>query len=123
MTIPGCELIREDWTTQVTSRELTFFSNLPCFTTNHNHFEPSQDIIRTNVLIIFSLIQNVTCRVQTRFYYSHIKKNALPENCPAPGGHVFQPTGTIFELIQDIIGTCVLTKFYKDWTINVPSKV
>ncbi|KAH3716535.1 hypothetical protein DPMN_059259 [Dreissena polymorpha] len=47
---------------------------------------------------------NVASRVLTRFYYSHIKKNA-----PPPGGHVFQPTGIIFELVQDIIGINLLT--------------
>ncbi|KAH3860812.1 hypothetical protein DPMN_023736 [Dreissena polymorpha] len=41
---------------------------------------------------------------------------------PRPhGGHVFQPTGTIFEVIQDTIGTNVLTKFHDDRTINVAS--
>ncbi|KAH3893696.1 hypothetical protein DPMN_017846 [Dreissena polymorpha] len=43
------------------------------------------------------------------------RKTATP-----PGGHVFQPTGTIFELVQDIIGTHVLTKF-QDWTKIVTS--
>ncbi|KAH3882234.1 hypothetical protein DPMN_006168 [Dreissena polymorpha] len=38
-------------------------------------------------------------------------------------GHVFQPTGTIFELIQGIIGTNLLTKFHEDQTINVASRV
>ncbi|KAH3786309.1 hypothetical protein DPMN_164415 [Dreissena polymorpha] len=54
-------------------------------------------------------------------------------------GHVFQPTGTIFELVQDImgthllskknsppidiIGTNILTKFHDDRTINVASRV
>ncbi|KAH3769007.1 hypothetical protein DPMN_170253 [Dreissena polymorpha] len=48
------------------------------------------------------------------------RKNALP-----PGGHVFQPTGIIFELVQDtcIIGMNLLTKFHEDWTINVASSV
>ncbi|KAH3750421.1 hypothetical protein DPMN_184943 [Dreissena polymorpha] len=40
-----------------------------------------------------------------------------------PGGHVFQPTGIIFELVQDINGMNLLTKFYKDRTINVASRV
>ncbi|KAH3797761.1 hypothetical protein DPMN_151347 [Dreissena polymorpha] len=31
------------------------------------------------------------------------------EKCHTPGGHVFQPTGTIFPLNQDIIGTNLLT--------------
>ncbi|KAH3885139.1 hypothetical protein DPMN_009129 [Dreissena polymorpha] len=33
-------------------------------------------------------------------------------------GHVFQPTGPIFKLIQDFIGTNLLTKFHEDRTIN-----
>ncbi|KAH3846795.1 hypothetical protein DPMN_089102 [Dreissena polymorpha] len=70
------------------------------------------------------------------------------KNAPHPGGHVFQPTGTIlelspdifrtninvtsrvltrpelfFELIQDIIKTNVLTKFHADWTINLTFRV
>ncbi|KAH3861112.1 hypothetical protein DPMN_024040 [Dreissena polymorpha] len=40
-----------------------------------------------------------------------------------PGGHVFQPTGIIFELVQDIIEMNLLTKFHEDWTINVASRV
>ena len=41
--------------------------------------------------------------------YRHIRKNA-----PPPGAHVFEPTGTIFELAQDIILTNLLTKFHDD---------
>ncbi|KAH3894111.1 hypothetical protein DPMN_018269 [Dreissena polymorpha] len=52
---------------------------------------------------------NVASRVLTRFYYSHIRKNA-----PPLGSHVFQANVTIFELIQGIIGTNLLTKFYDD---------
>ncbi|KAH3837858.1 hypothetical protein DPMN_111260 [Dreissena polymorpha] len=39
------------------------------------------------------------------------------------GSHVFQPTDIIFELVQDIIGMNLLTKFYEDRTINVASRV
>ncbi|KAH3884351.1 hypothetical protein DPMN_008329 [Dreissena polymorpha] len=39
------------------------------------------------------------------------------------GGHVFQQTYTIFELVQDIIGTNLLTKFHEDPTINVAATV
>ncbi|KAH3834679.1 hypothetical protein DPMN_108012 [Dreissena polymorpha] len=39
------------------------------------------------------------------------------------GGNVFQQTRTIFELVQDIIGTNLLTKFHEDPTINVASTV
>ncbi|KAH3882370.1 hypothetical protein DPMN_006306 [Dreissena polymorpha] len=99
-------------------------------------FEIIQDIIGMNLLPI-----NVASRVLTRFYYSHIKKNAPPlgshtnllnkfhedwtinEKCPAPGGHVVKATKTIFELIQDIIGTNLLTKFNDDRKINVTSRV
>ncbi|KAH3726468.1 hypothetical protein DPMN_052335 [Dreissena polymorpha] len=45
------------------------------------------------------------------------------KNAPLPDGHVFQPTGIIFELVQDIIGMNLLTKFHEDWTINVASRV
>ncbi|KAH3736441.1 hypothetical protein DPMN_043004 [Dreissena polymorpha] len=64
------------------------------------------------------------------------------EKCPAPGGHVFKGTKTIFKLIQDIIGTNLLSKkiapppwlpyitgmnllteFHEDRTINVASRV
>ncbi|KAH3709922.1 hypothetical protein DPMN_069388 [Dreissena polymorpha] len=33
---------------------------------------------------------------------------------PPPGAHVFEPTGTIFELAQDIILTNPVTKFHDD---------
>ncbi|KAH3789442.1 hypothetical protein DPMN_167622 [Dreissena polymorpha] len=76
----------------------------------------AQNIIGTN--IVTKLYEdrkiNVTSRVLTIFYYSNISKNDQP-----PGSHVFQPIVTIFELIQDIIETCILAKFYEDWDINV----
>ena len=84
-------------------------------------FELVQDFIGTHVPTKFyeDWTKNVTSRVLTRFYYySHIRKTATPS-----GSHVFQPTGTIFELVQDIIETHVLTKFHEDWTINVTSRV
>ena len=37
--------------------------------------------------------------------------------------HVFQQTGTIFELIQDIIRSNVLTKFHEVWKINITFRV
>ncbi|KAH3846013.1 hypothetical protein DPMN_088309 [Dreissena polymorpha] len=43
---------------------------------------------------------------------------------PRPrGGHVFKPTGIIFELVQDIIGMNLLTEFHEDRTIHVASRV
>ncbi|KAH3889344.1 hypothetical protein DPMN_013398 [Dreissena polymorpha] len=41
---------------------------------------------------------------------------------PPPGGHVFQPTGTTFELVQDIIRTYDLNKFHEDWTKKLTSR-
>ncbi|KAH3836000.1 hypothetical protein DPMN_109369 [Dreissena polymorpha] len=45
------------------------------------------------------------------------------KNAPPPGGHIFQATGTIFKLVQDIIGTNLLTKFHDDRAINMGSRV
>ncbi|KAH3752396.1 hypothetical protein DPMN_187013 [Dreissena polymorpha] len=82
---------------------------------------------------------NVASRVLIRFYYSHIlpykekcpaplqpcfsSKLLTRKNAPPPGGHVFQPPGIIFELVQDIDGMNILTKCHEDWTINVASRV
>ncbi|KAH3822824.1 hypothetical protein DPMN_124615 [Dreissena polymorpha] len=83
-------------------------------------FQLIQDITGTNHLSKFHEDRkiNIASRVLTKFYYSHIWKNA-----PAPGGHVFQPTNIIFKLVQDIIEMNLLTKFHEDWTINVASRV
>ncbi|KAH3821138.1 hypothetical protein DPMN_122898 [Dreissena polymorpha] len=115
-------------------------------------FELIQDIIGTNHLSKFHEDRkiNVASRVLTRFYYSHIRKNAAPpgglvcqptgiifelvqditgmnlltkKNALPPGGHVFQPTSIIFEHVQDIIGINLLTKFHEDQTINVASRL
>ena len=58
----------------------------------------------------------MTPSVIRRFDYSHVgKKTPL-------GEHIFsQQIGTIFELIQDIIRTYVLTKLHEDLTIYVTS--
>ncbi|KAH3734265.1 hypothetical protein DPMN_040704 [Dreissena polymorpha] len=50
-------------------------------------------------------------------------KSSRRKNAPPTGGHVFQQTETIFKLIQDFIGTHVLTLFQEDWAHNVASKV
>ncbi|KAH3804569.1 hypothetical protein DPMN_132856 [Dreissena polymorpha] len=57
-----------------------------------------------------------------------IGKNLLTKvltrkNAPPPGSNVFQPRGIIFELVQDIKGLNLLTKFYEDRTVNVASRV
>ncbi|KAH3742391.1 hypothetical protein DPMN_049133 [Dreissena polymorpha] len=113
----------EDWKINVTSRVLTRKNAPPLgahvFQPTGIIFELIQDIIGMNLLTKFYEDQtiNVASRVLTRFYYSHIRKNA-----PPLGSHVFQANVTIFELIQDIIATNLLTKFHEDWTINVASR-
>ncbi|KAH3867691.1 hypothetical protein DPMN_030824 [Dreissena polymorpha] len=99
------------------------------FQANLTIFELIQDIIGTNLLTKFHDDRkiNVTSRVLTR-------KNAPPlgghvfqantinvasrvltrKNAPPPGSHVFKPTGIIFELVQDIFGMNLLTKFHED---------
>ncbi|KAH3735437.1 hypothetical protein DPMN_041966 [Dreissena polymorpha] len=126
----------KDWMKTVTS---TVYTSSPChFVTDTigtnllTKFHEDQTInliqyiIRTNILTKFpeDLTKIVTFRVLTTFYYSyiyhynvqyiHIRKNA-----PPPGCHVFQPTKTIVQLVQDITGINFLTKFYEDQTINL----
>ncbi|KAH3702495.1 hypothetical protein DPMN_077518 [Dreissena polymorpha] len=57
----------------------------------------------------------------TKFH--NIRKYMWSLESSPPGGHVFQLTGTIFELIQDIIGKNLLAQFHDDQTINVASRV
>ncbi|KAH3806786.1 hypothetical protein DPMN_135113 [Dreissena polymorpha] len=47
-----------------------------------------------------------------------IRKNASPLV-----GHVVQPTGTIYKLVQDITGTNLFTKLHEDRTIYVAFRV
>ncbi|KAH3806755.1 hypothetical protein DPMN_135081 [Dreissena polymorpha] len=47
----------------------------------------------------------------------------LGKTTPPPGGHVFSPIWTIFELNRHIQKTHVLTKFHEYWTKNVTSRV
>ncbi|KAH3856431.1 hypothetical protein DPMN_099019 [Dreissena polymorpha] len=70
------------------------------------------NIIGTNLLTKFHEYRkiNVASRVLTR------------KNAPPPGSHVFQPTGIILKLVQDIIWMNLLTKFHEDQTVNVASR-
>ncbi|KAH3824447.1 hypothetical protein DPMN_126283 [Dreissena polymorpha] len=83
----------EDWTINVVSR----VKNALPLSSHKNHLSKFHD-----------KKINVASRVLTRFYYSR---------------HVFQPTGIIFELVQNIIGMNLLNKFHEDWTINMVSRV
>ena len=83
-------------------------------------FNSSKISIKPNVLTNFhdDWAKIVTSRVFTRFLYSLIRKTA-----PPTGGHVFQRTGTTFELNQHIIKANILTKLHEDWAWNVTSTV
>ncbi|KAH3769876.1 hypothetical protein DPMN_171157 [Dreissena polymorpha] len=80
-------------------------------------FELVKDITGKKLMRIFHE-QRTIKQGFTEAIYSHLRKNA-----PPPGGHVFQPTGAIFQLIQDIIGTNLLTKLHEDQQINVASNI
>ncbi|KAH3856871.1 hypothetical protein DPMN_099466 [Dreissena polymorpha] len=71
-------------------------------------FELVQHIIGINILTKFH--EDLTINVASRVLTSNIWKNA-----PPLGSHVFQANLTIFELIQVIIETNLLTKFHEDW--------
>ncbi|KAH3892230.1 hypothetical protein DPMN_016344 [Dreissena polymorpha] len=108
------------WTINVAFRVFTRKNAPPLgshvFQANVTIFELIQEIIQTMFHEDWTI--NVASRVLTRFYYSHYK-----ENCPAPGGHVFSPIWTIFELVRDINKSNVLTKFHDDWAKIVTSRV
>ncbi|KAH3882360.1 hypothetical protein DPMN_006295 [Dreissena polymorpha] len=69
--------------------------------------------------------------VSTKFYENWTNNKIsrpFKENCPPPGSHVFQLTGTTRanqkqESLKDIIWTNLLTKFHEDQKINVASRV
>ncbi|KAH3808301.1 hypothetical protein DPMN_136654 [Dreissena polymorpha] len=102
-------------------------------------FELVQDSIGTNLLKMFheDPTVNVASTVLTRQIFMtlngrqtidkmsfRLTKNVTKyKTAPPPGGHVFPPIWTIFELNRHIQKTHVLTKFHEDWTKNVTSRV
>ncbi|KAH3797641.1 hypothetical protein DPMN_151225 [Dreissena polymorpha] len=98
-------------------------------------FELVQDIIWMNLLTKFheDRTVNVASRVKnaqplgSHFHEDRTVNVAsrvlIRKNAPPPAGHVFQPTGIIFKLVQYIIGINLLTKFHEDQTIHVASRV
>ncbi|KAH3846095.1 hypothetical protein DPMN_088389 [Dreissena polymorpha] len=112
----------DDRKINVTSRVLTRKMTPSChvFLPIRTIFELNCHIQKTHVLTKFheDWTKNVTSKVFTCFQYIHIEKTALP-----PGGHVFSPIWTIFELVLDINETNVLTKFHDDWAKIVTSRV
>ncbi|KAH3887098.1 hypothetical protein DPMN_011113 [Dreissena polymorpha] len=90
-------------------------------------FELVHDIIGINLLTKkYAPPLGGHTNLLTKFYEDwtiNVLLSPYKKNAPPPGGHVFQPTGIIFELVQDIIGMNLLTKFHEDLTINVASIV
>ncbi|KAH3836790.1 hypothetical protein DPMN_110165 [Dreissena polymorpha] len=118
-----CELFHDDW------------AKNSCYSTDRNHFLNSH-IKETCVLTKFheNWAKNVTSRVFTYINKTNVLTNfhddwakivtSRVKTAPPTGGHVFQRTGTTFELNHHIIKTNkLLTKFHEDRTINVASRV
>ncbi|KAH3718240.1 hypothetical protein DPMN_061040 [Dreissena polymorpha] len=81
-------------------------------------FCATQDIMRKNVLTKFQ--EEVLTRINfppLAAMYWTINVTFI-ENFPALWRTFFLPTGTIFELVQAIIGVNLLTKCHEDQTIN-----
>ncbi|KAH3703729.1 hypothetical protein DPMN_078772 [Dreissena polymorpha] len=96
----------DDWAKIVTSR--VFTSHVIQLT--GTIFKLNSHIKETNVLTKFheNWAKNVTSRVFTCFHF-------IEKNSPPTSGHVFSPIWAIFELVQDINKTNILTNFYDDW--------
>ncbi|KAH3773416.1 hypothetical protein DPMN_174777 [Dreissena polymorpha] len=75
-------------------------------------------VFQANTNLLTNFHEDWTINVASRVLTIHIMKNA-----PPPVGHVYKANKTFFELIQDIIGTNLLTKFHEDRKINVASRV
>ncbi|KAH3853316.1 hypothetical protein DPMN_095838 [Dreissena polymorpha] len=61
--------------------------------------------------------------VETLLLQKHQTIVLTRKNAPPPGGHVFQASGNILELVQAIIRKHLLTKCHDDRTINLASRV
>ncbi|KAH3731210.1 hypothetical protein DPMN_057218 [Dreissena polymorpha] len=97
----------EDRTVNVASRKNCPPLGSHVFQANIITFKLIQDIIETNLLTKYH-------EDWTIFPYKEKCSAPPPPPPPPPGGHVFKATKTIFELIQDIIRTNLLTKFNDD---------
>ncbi|KAH3812802.1 hypothetical protein DPMN_141241 [Dreissena polymorpha] len=78
----------------------------PCFSTDLNHlkFHDDPTINVASIVLTRQTFMTHNRKRQTIDKRVLTRKNFLP-----PGGHVFQPTGTIFKPIQDYIRTHLLT--------------
>ncbi|KAH3888418.1 hypothetical protein DPMN_012453 [Dreissena polymorpha] len=89
---------------------------------SHFHDNPTINVISRVLTRKYAPPLGAMTNLLTRFHEDRTINVEYREKCPAPGGHVFQATVIIFELVQDIVETN-LTKLHEDWTINVASIV
>ncbi|KAH3833382.1 hypothetical protein DPMN_106689 [Dreissena polymorpha] len=121
---PLAAIFHDDWAKNVTSRVFTSFFLLYKYKKNcspppNSHvIQLTGTIFQHNSRIKETNARNVTSRVFTCFHFIHIEKNA-----PPTGSHVFSPIWTIFELVQHINKTNVLTNFHDNWANIVTSRV
>ncbi|KAH3883282.1 hypothetical protein DPMN_007237 [Dreissena polymorpha] len=103
----------EDRTIKVGSTVLTRKMPHPLFHDDQIITVAPRVLTRKNAHAAMFSKQDCIINVASRVLTSHISL----------GSHVFQANVIIFTIIQDIIETNLLTKFHKDWTINVASRV
>ncbi|KAH3725059.1 hypothetical protein DPMN_050888 [Dreissena polymorpha] len=84
-----------------------------------NHFRTNRSY-RYRKMKIATTFSGHVCQ-QTRTFFELFQDIFIPHHLTEI--ILFQPIGTIFELIQDIIQTNILPKFHDDMTINVASRV
>ncbi|KAH3713212.1 hypothetical protein DPMN_072998 [Dreissena polymorpha] len=115
-------IFHEDWKINVAFRKNAPPPGSHVFQPTSIIFELTQDIIGMNLLTkknslpqgshVFFSKDIIGTNLLSKFHEDRKINVASREKFPPPppGGHVFQPTGIIFELIQDIIGRNLLTK-------------
>ncbi|KAH3816157.1 hypothetical protein DPMN_117666 [Dreissena polymorpha] len=136
----------DDWANTVTSKVFTRKTAPPTgghvFQRTGTTFELNQHIIKINILTNFKLDRGIIEKnLLTKFHEDRTRNSSrvFTRKTARPAGrHVFQRTGTTFELEQHIIETNILTnfkleggiistnlptKFHEDPTKNVASRV
>ncbi|KAH3731021.1 hypothetical protein DPMN_057026 [Dreissena polymorpha] len=83
-------------------------------------FQLVQEINKTNTKYVTSISHKENCPHSP---CSHFHDDWAKIKLHAPGSHVIQLTGTIFQLNSRIKETNVLTKFHENWAKHVTSRV
>ncbi|KAH3755263.1 hypothetical protein DPMN_189954 [Dreissena polymorpha] len=100
----------------------------PCFSGNRNNFGANSRVLTRKNAPPPGVHKKCPAPLRSWFHDDqtiNLASRVLTRTkAPPPRDHVFfQPTRNIFELLQDIIGTNLLTKFHVDRKINVASRV